>query len=42
MNDKEDGWLSKAAQKRVDYKDFICDMTKPHFGFKSWHDWFGR
>lgn len=33
------GWLSS---DRINYDDFICDTSKPHFGFISWHDWFHR
>jgi phosphatidylserine decarboxylase len=42
MNGRENGWLSPAALKRVDYNDYICDPSAPHYGFKSWHDWFTR
>jgi phosphatidylserine decarboxylase len=37
--DPEKGWLSSP---RIDYADFICNVKAPHFGFKSWHDWFTR
>ena len=42
MNAEADGWLSPAAVKRVNYADYICDPSAPHYGFKSWHDWFTR
>jgi hypothetical protein len=42
VNNAHDGWLSPKALERVCYKDFICDTSKPHYGFKSWHDWFTR
>jgi phosphatidylserine decarboxylase len=42
MNAEPDGWLCESALKRVNYNDFICDQTAPHYGFKSWHDWFDR
>jgi phosphatidylserine decarboxylase len=42
MNGEEDGWLSPAALKRVNYADFICDPSAPNYGFTSWHDWFTR
>ena len=35
----ENGWLSS---DRVVYSDFICDTSKPNFGFGSWHEWFDR
>lgn len=41
-DDPKHGWLSEAALKRVNYDDFICDTTKPHYGFESWHAWFDR
>jgi phosphatidylserine decarboxylase len=34
--------LSPEALKRVNYNDFICNPSAPHYGFKSWHDWFTR
>lgn len=37
--DPKEGWLSSP---RVKYSDFICDTSKPNYGFKSWHDWFDR
>jgi phosphatidylserine decarboxylase len=42
MNGEEDGWLSPAALKRVNYADFVCDPSAPNYGFRSWHDWFTR
>jgi phosphatidylserine decarboxylase len=42
MNGEEGGWLSPAALKRVDYSEYVCNPTVPHYGFKSWHDWFTR
>lgn len=42
MNALEGGWLSPKALERVNYDEYICDQTAPHYGFKSWHDWFTR
>ena len=28
--------------KYINYDDFVCDQSKPHFGFKCWNDWFTR
>jgi phosphatidylserine decarboxylase len=42
MNDKEGGWLCKEALARVNYDHFVCNTNEPHFGFKSWNDWFTR
>ncbi len=42
MNGEEGGWFSPAALKRVNYEDFVCDPSAPHYGFKSWQDWFTR
>ena len=36
------GWLSPKAQTFVDWDDYYVDKSKPHWGFKSWHDWFTR
>lgn len=36
------GWLSEEASKYLNYNDFVCDKTKPHYGFKCWNDWFIR
>ena len=32
MNAEEGGWLSPKALSRVNYNDFICDQTAPHYG----------
>ena len=40
-----DGWFSAAALKKLGgnfEEDFICDPTKPHYGFTSWDDFFTR
>lgn len=42
MNSEKNGWFSPAALRRVNYADFICNPKAPHYGFKSWHDWFTR
>lgn len=39
LTTEKDGWLSSP---RVKYSNFVCDTSKPNFGFKSWHDWFTR
>ncbi len=42
--DPETGWLGKAAMKMMPgFKEtYICDPSKPHWGFKSWDDFFTR
>jgi phosphatidylserine decarboxylase len=43
MNDQTYGWFSpKAINDSVDYALFKCDPSKPHYGFKSWNQWFLR
>lgn len=38
MNDKyPHGWFSRKAQKEIAYKDFECDPSLPHYGFKNWN-----
>ena len=34
--------MVKPVQDWVDYSRFQCDTSKPHYGFKSWMDWFTR
>ena len=36
------GWFCPAALKWVKYSDYYADPSKPHYGYKSWHDWFIR
>ncbi len=38
------GWFGEKAQKALpDFeKTFICDPSQPHYGFKSWDDFFVR
>jgi phosphatidylserine decarboxylase len=42
LNEQENGWLSPEAQKWIDYDEFLCDRTRPHYGFGSWNAWFTR
>lgn len=43
MNTKNPkGWLSPKAQEKIDYSLYQCDPKLPHYGFKSWNDWFLR
>ncbi|XP_065909749.1 uncharacterized protein [Dysidea avara] len=40
-----DGWFSATAMKRLGGNfeaNFICDPSKPHYGFTSWDDFFTR
>lgn len=36
------GWFCPTAQKYVDWNEYNVDRSKPHWGFKSWNDWFIR
>jgi phosphatidylserine decarboxylase len=42
INDSPRGWKSEAAQKRVGMAEFEHDRDDPHWGFKSWNDFFTR
>src|SRR5215469_10996291 len=42
LNTSENGWLSPAALLALQMDDFIHDPRAPHFGFKSWNDFFIR
>ena len=43
MNEQEPhGWFCKTALKYIDYNEHYVDKNKPHWGFKSWNDWFTR
>lgn len=43
-NHPENGWFGRDALKAMPtfVEDFICDPTKPHYGFASWDDFFTR
>jgi phosphatidylserine decarboxylase len=40
----KNGWFSEEALKKMPnfQNDFICDPSKPHWGFISWNDFFTR
>jgi phosphatidylserine decarboxylase len=42
INDSSHGWKSEAARTRVGIADFEHDPDDPHWGFKSWNDFFTR
>jgi phosphatidylserine decarboxylase len=42
LNTSENGWLSPVALLALQMDDFIHDPKAPHFGFKSWNDFFIR
>ena len=42
LNATETGWLSPAALEAIQIENFIHDPHAPHFGFKSWNDFFIR
>lgn len=37
-----EGWLSPEAQKQLGLSQFVCDPSKPHWGFESWNSFFTR
>lgn len=43
-DDPRNGWFGEDAKKAMPTfaEDFVCDPTKPHYGFKSWDDFFTR
>jgi phosphatidylserine decarboxylase len=42
INDLPHGWKSEAARARIGIADFEHDPNDPHWGFKSWNDFFTR
>lgn len=42
LNTSGNGWLSPAALKAININDYLHDPSAPHFGFKSWNDFFIR
>jgi phosphatidylserine decarboxylase len=42
INDSPRGWKSEAAQARVGMAEFEHDPNDPHWGFRSWNDFFTR
>jgi phosphatidylserine decarboxylase len=42
IKDSPRGWKSDAAQRRVGIAEFGYDPAHPHWGFKSWNDFFTR
>jgi phosphatidylserine decarboxylase len=42
FNDSPRGWKSEAAQARVGMAEFEHDPNDPHWGFRSWNDFFTR
>ncbi len=43
-NDPKNGWFGADAHKAMPLfaEEFVCDPSKPHYGFKSWDDFFIR
>lgn len=43
-NQPEQGWFSEAALKTMPHfvEDFECDPSRPHYGYRSWNDFFTR
>jgi phosphatidylserine decarboxylase len=43
-DDPERGWFGRDAMEAMPgfAEDFICDPSKPHYGFSSWDDFFTR
>jgi phosphatidylserine decarboxylase len=42
LNTSANGWMSPAARKAIHIDEFVHDAKKPHWGFKSWNDFFIR
>ncbi|WP_296706026.1 phosphatidylserine decarboxylase family protein [Rhodoblastus sp.] len=42
INDSPQGWKSEAAQARIGMAQFEHDPNDPHWGFRSWNDFFTR
>ena len=43
-DDPRHGWFGEDARKAMPHfaDEFVCDPSKPHYGFKSWDDFFIR
>lgn len=42
LNQSPSGWLCPAALKAIHIEEYIHDPCAPHYGFKSWNDFFIR
>lgn len=42
LNDSPNGWMCEAAKKAIKIWEFQHDPKAPHWGFKSWNDFFTR
>ena len=44
MSDDPNGWFGKNALEAMPNfaQEFECDPSAPHYGFKSWDDFFAR
>jgi phosphatidylserine decarboxylase len=46
LNSSENGWFSETALNSAHMRDFeynyVCDSTRPHWGFTSWDNFFTR
>lgn len=42
LNDSPTGWKSPEAQRAVGMQDYVHDTADPHWGFRSWNDFFTR
>ena len=42
MNNGTGGWFSPKAQKKINYTQYQCDPSQPHYGFPNWNEWFLR
>jgi phosphatidylserine decarboxylase len=44
LNATSSGWLGPGALAKMPHfaEDFVCDPARPHYGFRSWDDFFTR
>lgn len=42
LNDSPSGWTSPSARKAIGIEQYEHDPADPHWGFKSWNDFFTR
>ena len=42
LNDSQFGWMGKCAKEKLKIDSYDYDPSKPHWGYKSWNDFFGR
>ena len=42
LNDSQFGWMGKCAKEKLKMESYNWQPSKPHWGYKSWNDFFAR